>query len=961
MKLKKSFIAIFASVALVLQIIILPMSSLNVFAQSVNEIENFENLDEVELAKTATLSKVSNTNNFCEATLGIVSDTDAAGEGNKILKLNATRGLFSFHLNLKDGDSIPAYDNLTFYVDIPAGTVDVPADKQNINNFPDNKYGLGFKATSQYWTNITSSTSLTNMTVTYYFTDGKKLTKTNQSGVYAYNSDGTASTTGFKGYITVTLDSSLDISTNNYIVIRPMGGEWASGFANNSVFYFDNFCSVDTATFTPYDAPAQTPTSNIGAIETFESCESFTDQNKGTYNNLILGDYFGPKYSLNTEADYISEGTKSFKVNPVQSMFKYFIDLRASGATDATKYENITFYVDLPAGTVEDDTSKGDTAKYPDGKYGLGLGLTAGVGVWDNMPNLSNITVTYYFKDGSKLKKTENGIYPYNKDGSVSNTGFKGYVSVSLNASDYQSDTKYLMLYTYSSAYKENLFKNSVYFDDFRCIDPSTFTYNVESGNGSGSGTDNGADDVVVAPSVLENFENLTDDFILKNNDYTKTRVSTTEYYNTKFSIDSKFAAQGTKTMKATFSGQGNFEFYVLLKKSEETAPTYSDFAFYLHLPEGTYTKKDGSAYGVKVMLNDAANTKTPIDLSNAKITYYFKSGAKLEKTGENGIFPYNDKGKINNKGFDGYVAISFAGQDITANPYAVITATETAWGTAFANNDIYFDDFRGVDAATFVPYTGENYVEEVDPEIANGLTVTDFEAVNPETYDPTKWDHEDSNIHCEKFYGANFSLDTNSKMQGKNSLKISTGDQGAFQVNILVNATDKDASRFDGIGMYVTIPMGNYLGEDNRVGYALKVGDAAMTNATVTYFFSSGKKVTKTGQDGIYSYNESGTITDDGFKGYVVVSFDSYAGIDKTNITKMVLGVTKTYKDSFKNTTLYLDDIRFVYAKTFDPFGLYGNIPNTGDSVNSPLGALAVAVIAAATLVIINRKKLFA
>ena len=160
---------------------------------------------------------------------------------------------------------------------------------------------------------------------------------------------------------------------------------------------------------------------------------------------------------------------------------------------------------------------------------------------------------------------------------------------------------------------------------------------------------------------------------------------------------------------------------------------------------------------------------------------------------------------------------------------------------------------------------------------------------------------------------------------------------------------------------MYLTIPMGDYLGEDNRVGYALKVGDKAMTNATVTYFFANGKKVTKTGQDGIYSYNESGTITDDGFKGYVVVSFDSFAGIDKTNISKMMLGVTKTYKDSFKNTTLYVDDIRFVYAKTFDPYGLYSNSPNTGDSMNGTFFILSATVIAAAAIVVINRKRFFA
>ncbi len=951
MKIKKSFISFLAIAALLLQLTLTPIISLSAASGDI-ALDSFENIT---LAETET---VTNDGTIIDAyrsyngTKLTVVGTDvynAVPNGSKALKVwLANSGGTGFYLKVKNfngndyTDELNTSHSLAFYIDIPANSASL-----------DNWQFITTDARDLWTINNSSTTStLSDFTVTYYFKDGSKKVMENQSEIRAYDNTGAISATGFQGYISVDLKGKIP-TDNDYLILKRNTTKW-----EGRTYYFDDFRLVGSD-FAPYTVPTPPPTSNVGAIETFESCESFTDQKSGTYNKVILGDYFSPKYSLNTENDYVSEGTKSFKVNPVQSMFKFFIDLRTSGATK--KYENITFYVDFPAGVVEDTTSKGDAAKYPDGKYGIGLGLTGGVGVWDNLPTLSNVTVTYYFKDGSKLTKTENGIYPYNKDGSISTTGFEGYVSVALKESDYQDSTKYLMLYTYSATYKENLFKKAVYFDDFRCIDASSFTYNVESGDsgsGSGAGTGSGA---TAATSSIEDFEKLDTSFALKDNGFKNTRVSTTEFYGTKFSVDTDFFAQGEKTMKATLGGQGNFEFYVQLKKSDEATPTYSDLAFYLHLPKGTYTKKDGGAYGVKVKLNDTNNNTTTVELKDAKITYYFKNGTKLEKTGENGIFPYNKDGKISDKGFDGYVAVSLKGQDLSANPYAVITATETAWGTAFAKNDIYFDDFRGVDAATFVPYDGKNYVEEVDPEIANGFTVADFEAVNPETYDPTKWDHEDSNIHCEKFYGANFSLDTKSKLQGKNSLKIGTGDQGAFQVNILVNDKDKDASRFDGVGMYVTIPMGDYLGEDNRVGYMLKIGDKAMTNAKVTYFFPSGKKVTKTGQDGIYSYNESGTITDDGFKGYVVVSFDSYEGIDKTAVTKMMLGVTKTYKDSFKNTSIYLDDIRFVYTNTFDPFGLYTNSPNTGDSESNMNFALAFVIASAAVLIIVNRKRNFA
>ncbi|MEE0808632.1 MAG: hypothetical protein U0L84_04660 [Acutalibacteraceae bacterium] len=406
------------------------------------------------------------------------------------------------------------------------------------------------------------------------------------------------------------------------------------------------------------------------SLEGFESCESFTDQKSGTYNKVILGDYYGTKYSLNTETDYVSEGTKSFKVNPEQSMFKFFIDLRTGGTTK--KYENITFYVDFPAGTVEDTTSKGDAAKYPDGKYGIGLGLTGGVGVWDNLPTLSNVTVTYYFKDGSKLTKTENGIYPYNKDGSISTTGFEGYVSVALKESDYQDSTKYLMLYTYSAEYKENLFKKAVYFDDFRCVDYNNFV-----------------------PYAYQDFEALTGDTVIQGNWQMPYKVFCTDVAktdntseNVSYSVDANGIAQGKNSMKIAINGtRGNFRMAIGLTKTGSPFNTtdYNGVAFYVSIPAGQNSK-------IEVALYNKYEWGTKKSL-NAVYTYWFEDGSVLVKYGDDGIYPYDKNGNKSANGFNGYVSVYYGDCSLTDYPYLQLRGDD--WNSSLQNKSIYIDDIR--------------------------------------------------------------------------------------------------------------------------------------------------------------------------------------------------------------------------------------------------------------------------
>ena len=964
---KKSFIALITIATLIFQIALMPITSFTAFAASGVSVEDFE---DTSLPTDTTVNKAVDkggssygnlsVSNSCSSTFqrNTAKDAGQLSNGNSSLKVNVSnQANFKFFINLSSyKTNLSQNGNIAFYVNLPAGTVNLPSNASDNAKaaMTDGKYGIKLGLAANNDQDTVATTVLANTSFTYYFEDGTTYTAQNESGIYPYkNKNGEISTEGFKGYVSVSI-ANADLSTTPYLIFTSLYTSWA-GFLQSKTVYFDDFRLVGDD-FTPYQSAVTPPppppseedntfTESNVAIDGFENVTlagvKTVDDDKtilDAYRN-----FSDAKHTTVGKSDYeVPEGNQALKVEVKQPSDGFYLKIKDFNSKDYTTAlnttHNLAFYIDISEAASTDEWKLISTNS--NDYFNLGSGTV-----------LEGFTVTYFFPNGTKkVMENQSKFCSCDVNGNVSSTGFKGYIAIDLK-NKINTSNGYLVFNRKATGWADKVY----YFDDFRCIDPAKFTYKVTTDEGSG---ESGA---AAATSSLEDFEKLANDFVLKDNGYTETRVSTTEYYGTKFSIDNEFLAQGAKSMKATMGGQGNFEFYVQLKKADEAAPTYKDLAFYLHLPEGTYTKKDGTAYGVKVRLNNDPDTKTPVDLTNAKITYYFKSGAKLEKTGENGIFPYDKDGKISKKGFDGYVSISIDGQDITANPYAVITATEIAWGTAFANNDIHFDDFRGVDAATFVPYDGKNYVEEVDPEIANGFTISDFEAVNPETYDPTKWDSEDSNIHCEKFYGANFTLDKNSKLQGKNCLKISTSDQGAFHVNILPNANDKDASRFDGVGMYLTIPMGDYLGTDSRVGYALKVGDTAMANATVTYFFANGKKVTKTGQDGIYSYNESGTITDDGFKGYVVVSFDSFAGIDKTNISKMSLGVTKTYKDSFKNTTLYLDDIRFVYAKTFDPYGLYSNSPNTGDSMNGTFFILSATVIAAAAIVVINRKRFFA
>lgn len=947
MSFKKSFIAVLAVTVLVLQLTVTPFLSLSATSSNEIALDSFEN---VTLSNTTTVTDENTIlwaqRSFSGAKHTTVGTADyAVPDGSKALKVSMGQPGDGFYIKTSSyAEKLNTTHSLAFYIDIPAAS----ADKDNwiIRSTNNGDYN-----------SISTSTTLSDFTVTYYFADGTKKVMQNQSAIYAYGSDGNISSTGFKGYVAIDLKGKWD-TANGYLILQRKSTIWTG-----RTYYFDDFCLVGDD-FAPYTASTPTPpptqdkAETVRSIENFESCSSFTDLKVGKYSNLEFFDYYSAKFSLNTDKANASEGKNSLKVHSVQGMSKFYIDLTNENGV-VPDYENITFYVNMPAGVVNKDATA-DTSKYPDKKIGFLLDFTTGKNQWNYNGEPSKMTVTYYFPNGKKLVKTgESGVYPYDEKGNVSTTGFKGYVSVKFADGALDTATeKYLVVRTYSKQeWSDNFLLNPVYFDDFRCIDPDKFTYKVESGNGgTGSGTGS------AAVSAIENFEKVPSDWD-PNSKFVDSRVSTTTYYGTVFALDTKLKEQGKRALKATLTGQGNFEFYVKLKDAAEAAPTYSDLAFYVKLPEGTYVTESGTKYGIKVTLNDAADNKTLTELNNATVTYYFKSGKTLTLKKQDGIYPYDKDGKITNKGFDGYVAINLNGNDLSKNCYARITATTTAWGTAFANNDIYFDDFRGVTAKKFVPYDGKDYVEPVDPEIKNGYTLVDWEGVDTKTYDPNKWNDQGSNFLAQKYYGANFSVDTTGRAQGKNTLKIGTSDQGAFETQVIVPAEARDASRFDGIAFYCTIPAGDYLDAAQRVGFTLTVTDnkgvKTMANATVTYIFEDGKQVKKTGQDGIYSFNKSGSIEESGFKGYVIVSFDSFEDLDETTVKNIVLKTTASYKESFKSTTFYIDDFRLVYAKTFDPFGLYTSSPHTADGVVTVLGILSANLIMAAAIVVTERKRI--
>lgn len=176
----------------------------------------------------------------------------------------------------------------------------------------------------------------------------------------------------------------------------------------------------------------------------------------GTYC-LWLPDWFDQSYAI--DGTGMGQGNNVLEVMVSESNSGKFAFRTFALPEDAAGFkalDGMALYLKLP----ESNYTAAETAGFRlDIKFANAAGADKPV---------TNATITYYFKDGSKLVKTaQNGLYPYNKAGNITDAGFEGYVTISyegLGLTDADFNSIYLdMPLTESIA----LLGKSVYVDDF--------------------------------------------------------------------------------------------------------------------------------------------------------------------------------------------------------------------------------------------------------------------------------------------------------------------------------------------------------------------------------------------------------------------------------------------------------------------------------------------------------------
>ena len=211
--------------------------------------ESLDDFEDVTLAETET---VINDNTIIDAyhsyngtRLSVVgSDVyTSIPRGSKALKVwLANNGGTGFYLKVKNfngndyTDELNTSHSLAFYIDIPANSASL-----------DNWQFITTDVRDLWTINNSSTTStLSDFTVTYYFKDGSKKVMENQSAIYAYDNTGAISNTGFQGYIAVDLKGKIPTS-NNYLILKRN-----TTLYTGRTYYFDDFRLVDANCFVPY-------------------------------------------------------------------------------------------------------------------------------------------------------------------------------------------------------------------------------------------------------------------------------------------------------------------------------------------------------------------------------------------------------------------------------------------------------------------------------------------------------------------------------------------------------------------------------------------------------------------------------------------------------------------------------------------------------------------------------------
>lgn len=426
--------------------------------------ESLDDFENVNLSEAETISSTNENTIICYPNKWFgckftTVDAETYGVyGSKALKMYAAQNNSGFVIKLNtvldDGIILGKKlknKELAYYVNIPAFTVacDVEDDLNNDTRYPDDKYGTFlFPSNSPSQDEAINNTILKNYTVTYYFEDGTKLVKGNESGIYAYKSDGTVSTTGFKGYVSINLENT-NVSDYDYLFVRNINkGNLAKSF------YLDDFRLVDSDVFIPY-----------GVID-FETAQPYdTDINVGNDSNIGWRVFSAGNPKANFDNTGVAQGTAAFKFKSTKNenvAMKF--RLEAVNGTKSELYNGITFYTSIPG-----SNSSGTP------KLSVSLGAS-----WDdtNVSYTFPAIYTYYFEDGSTLVRYgDDGIYPYDKNGEIvqdtnnEGKGFTGYVSLYYDEKKAVSTNRFINIKVLKDDNAALALANSgsyVYLDDFR-------------------------------------------------------------------------------------------------------------------------------------------------------------------------------------------------------------------------------------------------------------------------------------------------------------------------------------------------------------------------------------------------------------------------------------------------------------------------------------------------------------
>ncbi len=407
--------------------------------------ESLDDFEDVTLAETETVTNgdtiIDAYRSYNGTKLSVVgSDVyTSIPRGSKALKVwLANNGGTGFYLKVKNfngndyTDELNTSHSLAFYIDIPANSASL-----------DNWQFITTDVRDLWTINNSSTTStLSDFTVTYYFKDGSKKVMENQSEIRAYDNTGAISATGFQGYISVDLKGKIP-TDNDYLILKRNTTKW-----EGRTYYFDDFRLVDSDVFLPY-----------ATIQDFETVAAASDL-KSKYNSsagLWVNSSYDP--DVNIVDTGAAQGTTALQFKTTKwGAICMNLKLKSSSI-----HNGIAFYVSIPA-----------SGWYGTPKFTLGFSQN----YWDTSAkeNLNSAIYTYYFEDGSTLVKYgDDGIYPYDKNGNItSGQPFTGYVSVYYGNNDL-STNPYLHI-TVPADNSSALLQSGgyIYLDDFRFCDYKT-------------------------------------------------------------------------------------------------------------------------------------------------------------------------------------------------------------------------------------------------------------------------------------------------------------------------------------------------------------------------------------------------------------------------------------------------------------------------------------------------------